>query len=240
MKGIERVETVAAATALARTASFYRSTIGKKAVMAVTGVIGFGFVIGHLLGNLQFYLGPEALNDYAAGLRANPGLLLVARLTLLTAVILHIVAAVQLVSQNGSARPDRYRVWTARKSSYASRTMKFSGPLIGLFIVYHLLHLTFGSAHSNFRHGANGLPDVYHNVVTGFSQIPVAVAYIAAMAMLGLHLSHGVWSMFQSIGWNHPRYSPLIRKFAVLITVLIVLGNISIPLSVLLGFHEQL
>jgi len=231
---------VATATALARTASFYRSTIGKKAIMAVTGVIGFGFVVGHLLGNLQFFLGPEALNDYAAALHANPGLLLVARLTLLAAVILHIAAALQLVSRNGSARPDGYRVWMARKSSYASRTMKFSGPLLGLFIVYHLLHLTFGSVHSNFRHGTNGLPDVYHNVVTGFSHIPVSLTYIAAMATLGLHLSHGVWSMFQSMGWNHPRYSPLVRRFATLVTVLIVLGNISIPLSVLLGFHEQL
>ncbi|MCC6536300.1 MAG: succinate dehydrogenase cytochrome b subunit [Bryobacterales bacterium] len=208
--------------------------------MAVTGVIGFGFVIAHLLGNLQFYMGPEALNDYAAALRANPGVLMVARLVLLTAVVLHIYAALQLTSRNSSARPEGYRVWTARKSSYASRTMKFSGPLLGLFIVYHLLHLTLGSAHPHFRHGPNGLPDVYHNVVTGFSQVPVALAYIAAMAMLGLHLSHGVWSMFQSLGWNHPRYSPLVRRFAVLITVLIVLGNISIPLSVLLGFHEQL
>lgn len=225
---------------LARAASFYQSTLGKKALMAATGVVGLGFVLGHLAGNLQFYLGPEALNDYAATLRNNPGLLMVARLTLLAAVVLHIVAAFQLAALNSAARPEGYREWTARKSSYASRTMKYSGPILGLFIIYHLLHLTAGVVHPNFRHGAGDMPDVYHNVVAGFSSFPAALVYIVAMGFLGLHMSHGVWSMVQSIGWNHPRYTPLVQKLAVLLTVLIVLGNISIPLSVLLGFHQEL
>ena len=208
--------------------------------MAATGVVGFGFVLAHLAGNLQFYLGPEALNEYGAALRRNPGVLLFARLTLFTAVVLHIVAAVQLSSLNSAARPDGYREWTARKSSYASRTMKYSGPILALFIIYHLLHLTAGVVHPNFRHGPGDLPDVYHNVVAGFSSVPAALVYIVAMGFLGLHLSHGVWSMVQSIGWNHPRYTPVVQKLAVLVTVLIVLGNISIPLSVLLGFHDEL
>ena len=208
--------------------------------MAVTGVVGFGFVVGHLLGNLQFYLGPVALNDYAAALRHNPLLLLIARLTLLTAVVLHLAAAVQLVAQNSAARPQGYRTWTPKKSTYAARTMKYSGPILLLFIIYHLLHLTLGAVHPNFKHGAGDVPDTYHNVVAGFSSIPVALSYVVAMAFLGFHMSHGIWSMFQSIGWNHPRYSPWVRKLAVLAAILIVLGNISIPIAVLLGFHDEL
>jgi succinate dehydrogenase / fumarate reductase, cytochrome b subunit len=118
--------------------------------------------------------------------------------------------------------------------------MKYSGPLLLLFIVYHLLHLTTGTVHPSFKHGPGDLPDVYHNVVAGFSSVPAALAYIAAMLFLGFHMSHGVWSMFQSMGWNHPRYTPLVRRLAVAVTVAIVLGNISIPLSVLLGFHDEL
>lgn len=225
---------------VARAASFYRSTIGKKVMMAVTGAVGFGFVVAHLAGNLQFYLGPEALNEYGASLRRNPGLLLAARLTLLAAVVLHLIAAFQLLALNSAARPEGYRAWTPRKSSYASRTMKYSGPILALFILYHLLHLTAGTVHPNFRYSSGDLPDVYHNVVAGFSSIPAALAYIVAMGFLGLHMAHGVWSLAQSIGWNHPRYTPMLQKLAVLVTVLIVLGNISIPLSVLLGFHDEL
>lgn len=208
--------------------------------MAVTGLAGFGFVIAHLLGNLQFYLGPETLNEYGAALRRNPGLLLAARLGLLAIVALHVVAAFQLWALNSAARPEGYRTWAPRKSGYAARTMRYTGPLLLLFIVYHLLHLTAGTMHPDFQHGRGGLPDVYHNVVTGFSSIPAALAYIIAMAFLGLHLSHGLWSMFQSIGWYHPRYTPMLQKLAVALTILIVLGNISIPVSVLLGFHDEL
>lgn len=224
----------------AQAISFYRSTVGKKTVMAVTGVIGFGFVIAHMLGNLQFYLGPDVLNEYSAALRRNPALLLGARLTLLGVVIAHVIAATQLTMQNSQARPNGYRVWTPRKSTYASRTMKYTGPILALFIVYHLLHLTYGTVHPNFKHGPGNVPDTYHNVVAGFSFIPASLVYIAAMAFLGFHLSHGIWSMFQSIGWNHPRYTPIVRKLSTIIAVLIVLGNISIPIAVMLGFHDEL
>src|SRR5262245_14784692 len=121
--------------------------------MAVTGVIGFAFVVGHMLGNLQFYLGPEVLNEYAAALRRSPGLLLMARMGLFAAVVAHVIAATQLTLQNAAARPNGYRVWTPRKSTYSARTMKYSGPILGLFIVYHLLHMTYGTVHPNFKHG---------------------------------------------------------------------------------------
>ena len=224
----------------AQVAGFYRSAVGKKTVMAVTGAIGFAFVVGHLLGNLQFYLGPEVLNEYAATLRRNASLLLIARTSLVAALIAHVVAAAQLTALNSSARPQGYRNWTPRKSSYAARTMKYSGPILALFVAYHLLHLTLGAVHPNFKHGPGNVPDTYHNVVAGFSSIPVVLSYVLAMAFLGFHMSHGIWSMFQSIGWNHPRYSPMVRKLAVAAAILIVLGNISIPISVLLGFHDEL
>jgi succinate dehydrogenase / fumarate reductase cytochrome b subunit len=224
---------------LARAARFYSSTLGKKAVMAVTGLIGFGFVIAHLLGNLQFYLGPEALNAYGAKLRELGLLLQVARGVLLLAVLAHITAAFQLWLQNRRARPSRYVKWSPTKSSYASRTMILSGPILFFFIVYHLMHLTWGVAHPDYRHLPSGTPEVYHNVVVGFSQPLAAAAYVIAMGFLGLHLVHGVWSMFQSIGLSHPRYTPLVRNFATVATALIVLGNISIPISVLLGFYQR-
>jgi succinate dehydrogenase / fumarate reductase, cytochrome b subunit len=231
---------VGSSNALRQATGFYRSALGKKAIMAVTGAIGFAFVVGHLLGNLQFYLGPETLNEYAASLRRSPGLLLAARLTLLGAVVAHIAASFQLTAMNAAARPHGYRVWTPRTSTFASRTMKFSGPVLGLFIAYHLLHLTAGVVHPNFKHGPGQVPDAYHNLVAGFSSIPASLCYIAAMVFLGFHMSHGVWSMFQSVGWNHPRYTPVVRTVAVAAAILIVLGNISIPISVLLGFHDEL
>ena len=208
--------------------------------MAVTGFVGFGFVVSHLLGNLQFYLGPEALNGYSALLRQYPGALLIARSALLAALVAHVIAAVQLTLQNAAARPHGYQAWTPRKSTYSARTMKYSGPILGLFIVYHLLHLTIGSVHPNFKHVSGDVPDTYHNVVAGFSSIPVSLSYMVAMAFLGFHLSHGIWSLFQSMGANHPRFLPVVRKAAVVIAVLIVLGNISIPVAVLLGFHDEL
>jgi succinate dehydrogenase / fumarate reductase cytochrome b subunit len=214
--------------------------VGKKAVMAVTGLMGFAFVVAHLVGNLQFYLGPEALNDYSSTLRSHAAVLLAARFTLLVAVILHFIAAFQLWRLNRAARPLRYLVYAPQKSTYASRTMMLSGPILFLFILYHLLHLTFGRIHPSFRHMQNGVPDTYHNLVIGFSNPFASGAYILAMLFLGFHLRHGIWSLFQSLGWNHPRYMPLLRRFALIGATLIVLGNISIPIAVMLGFHNYL
>jgi succinate dehydrogenase / fumarate reductase cytochrome b subunit len=209
---------------------FYDSTLGKKAVMAVTGAILFGFVIVHMLGNLQVYLGPEKINSYGALLHSNPGILWIARGVLLLAVALHIVSALQLWALNRKARPASYVRKKSVRSSYASRTMMWSGPILFFFIVYHLLHFTGGQAHPQFREG-----DVYHNLVAGFQQTPAALAYIAAMIMLANHLYHGAWSMFQSLGVSHPRYTPILKRFAAISAIAIAAGNISIPVSIMTG-----
>jgi succinate dehydrogenase / fumarate reductase cytochrome b subunit len=209
------------------------STLGRKVVMAVTGLVLVGFVLGHMLGNLQVYLGPEAMNAYAVTLREllhGTGLW-VARGVLLLAVVLHVWAAVTLSLESRSARPQGYRVEKHRASTYASRTMIWSGPLLALFIGYHLAHLTFGTLHPEFVEG-----DVYHNFVSGFSRWPVSLLYIAAMLALGLHLYHGVWSLLQSLGLSHPRWNPLRKACAVGLTAIVVLGNVSFPVSVLAGW----
>lgn len=221
---------VATPSQLHRAVRFYEAPIGKKVVVAITGIVLFGFVLGHLAGNLQVFLGAERLNHYAELLRMNAGLLWAARALLLFAVVLHIVATVQLKAMALGARPSRYTRYTPTRSSLASRTMMWTGPMIAAFVVYHLLHFTTGTAHPDFVR-----EDVYRNVVLGFRQIPVSVAYIIAMILLGFHLQHGLWSMFQSLGLNHPRYTPGFKRFAVLFSILIVVGNISIPLAVLTG-----
>jgi succinate dehydrogenase / fumarate reductase cytochrome b subunit len=215
-----------------RAASFLDATVGKKAVMAVTGLILFGFVVAHMIGNLQAYLGPEVMNHYAVWLRElmHGAGLWIARGVLIVAVILHVWAALSLTLDNRKARPVGYRERRWEESSYASRTMVWSGPILALFIVYHLLHLTTGNLHPAFVEG-----DVYHNFVTGFRVVPASVFYIVAMLCLGLHLYHGVWSMLQTLGLSHPRWNPLRKAFAGTITAVVVLGNISFPVAVLLG-----
>ena len=209
---------------------FVASTIGKKVLMAVSGVALVGFVMGHMLGNLLLYQGPEAINAYAEGLRKFPALLWGTRFGLLVAVGIHIWSSIALTLSNRAARPVAYRHRTDQASTYASRTMKWSGPLLLLFIVYHLLHFTTGSAHPEFD-----ADNVYRNVVIGFQNPAVAGFYIAAMLALGVHLSHGVWSMLQTVGLSHPRYDHLRKKIAVAFTAVVVLGNISFPVSVLTG-----
>jgi succinate dehydrogenase / fumarate reductase, cytochrome b subunit len=210
---------------------FYSSTTGKKAAMAVSGCILFLFVVGHLIGNLQIYEGPEKLNRYAVLLRSMPALLWGVRTVLLAMVLLHIWSSVQLAGRNIAARPVGYRMKKATGSSYASRTMYWSGPIILAFVIYHLLDFTFGRVNPHFQPG-----NVYGNVVASFQLIPVAAFYIIAMLLLCLHLYHGLWSMFQSLGIAHPRYTPMLRKGAAVLATLIAAGNISIPLAVLLGW----
>ena len=217
--------------------NFYRSAIGKKAVMAATGIILFGFVAGHMVGNLKLFLGSEALNHYAEWLRriGEPMLpetaaLWIARVALLLAVVLHIDAAVKLTMMNRKARPVSYRKKEHEAASYSSRTMRWGGIIILLFVIYHLAHLTFGTAHPDFRPG-----DVYHNVTLGFRNPIVSGIYILANIALGFHLYHGLWSMFQSLGWNHPRFNHWRRNFATAFAIVITLGNISMPIAVLAG-----
>lgn len=219
-----------AAKNFSQLAGFWDTPIGKKAVMAVTGVILFGFVVGHMMGNLQIFLGAEKLDAYAALLHSMPGVLWMARLVLLGSVGLHILAAVQLTLQSWEARPKGYVKKEPVAATYAARTMRWSGPIIAAFVVYHLLHFTFGSAHPDFQ------PlKVYQNVVTGFQVWPVSLFYIVAMVLLGFHLQHGLWSMFQSLGFSHPRYTPKLKMFATVFATVIVAGNCSIPIAVLAG-----
>ena len=218
----------------------YRSPMAKKAVMAVTGLMLFGFVLVHMLGNLKLYLGPEKLNEYAHGLReiGEPffgygEFLWVARAGLLLAVGLHILSAWQLTQINRRARPAGYQKETYEKSTYASRTMRWGGVIILLFVIFHLLHLTTGDAHSDFKVG-----EVYHNVVSGFSNPLVSGFYILANIALGFHLFHGLWSMFQSLGLNGGRFNTVRKQLAVAFAVIISAANISFPLAVLTGLVQ--
>jgi len=213
-------------------ARFWSSTNGKKAVMAVTGAILFLFVIGHMLGNLQVFEGPEKLNAYGRFLHGVPEILWAVRIGLLVSVVLHIWASVELAVRKTQARPVAYAKRDAIVSSYASRTMYWSGPILLAFVIFHLLHLTAGVVHpgSDYIEG-----DVYHNVVAGFQVWYVSAWYIFSMILLGFHIRHGAWSMFQSLGMNHPRHTPILQKSALILAVVIVLGYVSIPTSILLG-----
>jgi succinate dehydrogenase cytochrome b subunit len=215
-----------------RAARFWDSANGKKAVMAVTGAMMFGFVLLHMAGNLQIFEGPDQFNKYAQLLRTLPEALWAARFVLLAAVTAHTVAAVQLALRNRRARPVAYSKKEAIASTYASRTMYWSGPIVLAFVIYHLLHFTFGlTGVPEFIEG-----DVYHNVVNGFQNPLIAAWYVLAMLLLCLHLHHGISSMFQTLGIGHPRYTPWFKKAAALLAVVIFLGFISVPVGVVLGY----
>jgi succinate dehydrogenase / fumarate reductase, cytochrome b subunit len=220
----------------------YRSAVGKKAVMAVTGLILFGFVLVHMLGNLKLYEGRMGTGEYyldaygsflrQAGSPALPpnGALWAFRVVLLAAVVLHIWAAWQVTRVDRQARPHGYRRRKAVTMSYASRTMRWGGVIIALFVVYHILHFTTGTVHPDFEEGR-----VFHNVVAGFSVWWVSLFYIVANVALGFHLYHGLWSMFQSMGWNSPRFNRWRDGFAHAFAWIITLGNVSFPVAVLAG-----
>lgn len=193
----------------------------------------FLFIIGHLLGNLLVFAGPETINAYAAFLHFDMGLLWIVRSILILCVVLHIVATVQLGLRNKRARPIGYSRKKAINSSYASRTMYWSGPIVLAFIIFHLLQFTAGAIHpeATFIYG-----DVYHNLVTGFRVWWVAIWYIFAICLLGLHLRHGLWSMLQSVGLPHALHRErILKRVAMVIAIVIVLGYISIPISISLG-----
>ena len=218
-------------TRLNRALRFYEAPIGKKAIMAVTGVILFGFVLLHMAGNLQIFLGEQAFDAYGRLLRTEPALLWMARLILLAAVILHVVAAIQLSALKKKARPVEYKKKENVGSSLASRTMIWSGVLVAAFLVYHILNLTIGAVGLPFEEGR-----VYSNARATFQVVPISIGYIVAMILLGFHLNHGVWSMFQSLGVSNPRYSAGLRRFAQIFSIVVVLGFISVPIAVLAGY----
>ncbi len=228
----------AATPQIHRAARFYEAPIGKKAVMAVTGVILFGYVVGHLLGNLQVYSPDRSqINRYAAFLHdpSMAGLLWTVRALLLAAVVLHITASLQLWNLKRAARPIEYVKKDDVPAAYAARTMLWSGPILAAFIVFHVLHLTVGSVFPLEELGPNQ-PNVRANLISGFQHPAVAIFYIVAMLLLCLHLYHGLWSMFQSVGFSHPRFTPRLKRAAAIIAVAIAAGNISIPVAVLTGF----
>ncbi|MBV8898374.1 MAG: succinate dehydrogenase cytochrome b subunit [Acidobacteriaceae bacterium] len=213
-------------------ARFWAATNGKKIVMALTGAILFLFVIGHMLGNLQVFAGPDKLNAYGRFLHGVPEILWAVRITLLTCVALHIWASVELALRKSSARPVAYSKRENTVSTYASRTMYWSGPIVLAFVIYHLLHLTAGVIHPGGEYVEG---DVYHNVVAGFQVWYVSAWYVFSMILLGLHIRHGAWSMFQSVGINHPRHTPILKRAAAILAFVIVAGYISIPISIMLG-----
>ncbi len=218
----------------ARAVRFWSTTQGKKAVMAITGIILAVFVFFHLLGNLQIFIGPDQYNTYARTLRHLPELLWPVRIVLLTSVLLHIWSSLQLAVTKSEARPTGYQRWKPSASGYASRTMYWSGPIIAAFVVYHLLQFTFGSGGTPYSPF-----DPYGNVINGFRVPAVSIFYIFAIGLLCLHLRHGLWSIFQTLGFYHPRHTPAIRRLASLISLFIFFGFISIPIAVLLRVIPQ-
>ena len=225
----------------------FRSSVGKKLIMAVTGGALFLFVIGHLLGNLQIFLAPEAINAYGHFLQSNLEIIWPARIGLLLAVGLHVWAAIQLSAENKAARPVAYADPKPNTASLASRTMLMSGLIVGAFIAFHLLHYTVQVQAINFTgvdfatltDPTTGYHDVYAMMVYGFSQPLVAGFYLVAMALLCLHLSHGVGAMFQSLGWKNAAYGACLNRCAKVAAIAIFAGYASIPVAVMLGHGKE-
>ena len=205
--------------------------MGKKVIMAATGLIWLAYLITHVLANLLVFQGPAKINAYSAFLHGTGGALWAARLVLFAALALHITAAVQLAGRSQEARPTRY---AARRkpqvSTFASRSIRWGGALILLFLVYHILHFTVGTAHPNFVEG-----DPYHNVASGFHNPLVVGFYLIAMVSVGLHLYHGVWSSGRSLGMSPPAPHPLRRPLALVLALLVWLGFSIIPVAVYAG-----
>jgi succinate dehydrogenase / fumarate reductase cytochrome b subunit len=222
---------------MSRVTGLTHSLIGKKIVMAVTGVVLLLFVLGHMVGNLKFFLGRDHFNAYAEGLRTvgapffgHGQLLWLVRGVLLAAVGLHIWAAWVVTRASWAARPEPYRRLELVETTYAARTIRWGAVILLLFIVFHLLDLTFGSVNPGFVPG-----DAYDNVLATFARVPVAAAYILAMGVLCLHLYHGIYSGCQTLGLNHPKYNHLRRGFALGFAALVAAGFIAVPLAVLAG-----
>jgi succinate dehydrogenase / fumarate reductase cytochrome b subunit len=221
--------------------TLHRTTIGKKVIMAVTGLIWIGFLAGHMYGNLKAFGGPEYFNAYAEGLRTfgepifgHAHLLWLARLGLYTALVLHVWSFWQLYQRNEASREINYVVHRKVQADPAALTMRWGGVFILLFIIYHLMHFTFGvpGVHPDFI-----WEDAYHNLVAGFRSywyIP-SIVYILGMIALGFHLYHGAWSLFQTLGLNSRTYTKLIRGLAWVLAIVLPLGFIAVPVAVMLG-----
>ncbi|HEU4417576.1 MAG TPA: succinate dehydrogenase cytochrome b subunit [Planctomycetota bacterium] len=217
---------------------FWRSSIGGKVTMALTGVLLFGFVVVHLLGNLLLLSGPDAINGYAKWLYEKGALLWLARIGLLAVFVLHVVTAIRLARANRQARPVAYSRESTVQATFASRSMVLSGLTLLVFVVYHLLHFTFGvtnPAHFARKGLGAGGHDVHAMVTASFSVPAIAIAYVVFQIVLFLHLSHGIQSFMQTIGLNHDRYTPLVRKLSFVLAAFVAGGNSVLALSVLTG-----
>jgi succinate dehydrogenase / fumarate reductase cytochrome b subunit len=221
-------------------AALYRSTIGKKALMALTGLIWIGYVFLHMYGNLKAFQGGEYFNEYAEGLRTlgepifgHLHLLTIARIVLVVAIVVHIWAAWSLFVMARDARPRSYAQRRVVQANYASVTIRYGGVVILLFVLYHLAHLTWGigGVHSDYIRG-----DAYHNLVSGFRSLPVVIIYLIALVALGLHLYHGTWSLFHSLGLDDDDWSPVLRGLAWLLAIVIPVGFAAVPIAIQLGF----
>ncbi len=229
---------------------FYSTAVGKKYVMAITGIIGIGFVVVHMIGNLKAYLGivehhgeeaydidvyGEFLRELLVPLLPRTYFLWILRLVLIGAVLLHVHAAWGLTVINRRARPDKYRSpRDYQVANFASRTMRWTGIIVVLFLLWHLADFTWGWANPGFERGA-----VYRNMDASLSRIPVAALYIVANIALGIHLFHGTWSLFQSMGWNNPRFNQWRKGLAVAVATIVVVGNVSFPIAVLAGIIQE-
>lgn len=216
-----------------RIVGFSDTTIGKKALIAITGVVMFGFLVGHLLGNLQIFLGPKVFNGYAASLAGMPALIWSTRLLLLTSIVVHIALTLDLARRNRAARPQRYHIKRDVVTNYAAKTMMLSGPIIAFYVLFHLAHLTLGAA---VIPGYAFRPtDAYSNFIRGFQYVPVASLYIVANTLVAMHLYHGSTSFLQSLGLSHPKYDRTVQSAALGLALFVGIGNVSLPIAVLTG-----
>jgi succinate dehydrogenase / fumarate reductase cytochrome b subunit len=225
-----------------RVVALYRSSVGKKILMAITGFIWFGFLVGHMAGNLKAFQGAGTFDTYAEHLRIigepilpRMGFLWTFRAFMLAAFVIHVLLSWQTSRQSWAARETKYRRKSNQNFDFASSFMRWGGVLILVFLAFHILHMTTGTLHPDFVAG-----EAYHNLVTGLANPWVAGFYVLAMVAILLHLYHGVWSLFQTLGANHPKYAGWRRPFAVVVSIVIFLGFISIPVSVLTGVLNQM
>ena len=217
--------------------SFFSSSIGRKWVVALSGLVLVGFVVGHMVGNLQIFLGRESINRYGAFLQGLGELLWAVRLFLLLMLVVHIVFTIKLRMENRAARPVAYAVTKRVAASPAARWMVWSGLTVLCFLIFHLLHFTAQTIDPSFLHlhDEHGRHDVYQMMINGFLYIPATVFYVIGVGLLGLHLNHGFQSMFQSLGLNSGKLGPIWSRTGQIVTVALVVGYLSIPAAVLAG-----